>query len=42
LGEKILGLLTDETGKVTNVSSAAPATNVNAVKRVSWRELDEQ
>ena len=42
LGEKILGLLTDETGKVTNVSSAAPATTVNAVKRVSWRELDEQ
>ena len=41
LGEKILGLLTDETGKVTNVSSAAPATTVNAVKRVSWRELDE-
>jgi type IV pilus assembly protein PilY1 len=42
LGEKILGLLTDETGKVTNISSAAPATTVNAVKRVSWRELDEQ
>jgi hypothetical protein len=42
LGEKILGLLTDETGKVTNVSSAAPATTVISVKRVSWRELDEQ
>ena len=42
LGEKILGLLTDETGKVTNVSSAAPAATVNSVKRVSWRELDEQ
>ena len=42
LGEKVLGLLTDETGKVTNVSSAAPATTINAVKRVSWRELDEQ
>jgi type IV pilus assembly protein PilY1 len=42
LGEKILGLLTDESGKVTNVSSAAPASNVISVKRVSWRELDEQ
>jgi type IV pilus assembly protein PilY1 len=42
LGEKVLGLLTDETGKVTNVSSAAPAATVNSVKRVSWRELDEQ
>jgi hypothetical protein len=35
-------LLTDENGKVTNVSSVAPATTVNSVKRVSWRELDEQ
>jgi type IV pilus assembly protein PilY1 len=42
LGEKILGLLTDESGKVTNVSSVAPATTVNSVKRVSWRELDDQ
>ncbi len=42
LGEKILGLLTDESGKVTNFSSAAPATTVNSVKRVSWRELDDQ
>jgi type IV pilus assembly protein PilY1 len=42
LGEKILGLLTDESGKVTNVTSAAPTITVNSVKRVSWRELDEQ
>lgn len=41
LGEKILGLLTDETGKVTNVSSAIQTATTNSVKRVSWRELDE-
>lgn len=42
LGQKVIGLLTDASGAVSSVSSVAPATTVNSVKRVSWRELDEQ
>lgn len=42
LGQKVIGLLTDESGAVLSVSSVAPASTVNAVKRVTWRELDEQ
>ncbi|MFN5445893.1 MAG: pilus assembly protein [bacterium] len=42
LGEKILSLLTDESGKITSINSIVPTSVTNSVKRVSWREIDEQ
>ena len=41
LGEKVLSLLTDETGKISSITNVASQTSVSSVKRVSWRELDE-
>ena len=41
LGEKVLSLLTDETGKISSITNVASQTSVSSVKRVSWRDLDE-
>ena len=40
LGEKTITLLTDENGKISTMQGTASASTSNAVKRVSWRELD--
>ena len=42
LGDKTVTLLTDESGKLNNMPGLAATASVNPVRRVSWRELDEQ
>lgn len=42
LGEQTVTLLTDEAGNLSNLQGLGAAAPTNAVRRVSWRELDEQ
>ena len=32
----------DESGKITSINSIVPTSVTNSVKRVFWREIDEQ
>ncbi len=41
LGEKIVTQVTDEHGQLTTLSGLSPSSSNQAVRRVSWRELDE-
>ena len=42
IGEKTVSLITDESGNIVQIAAPVPAAGTQAVRRVSWRELDEQ
>ena len=41
VGERTMSLITDDTGRISVISSSAPASSVPTARRVSWQELDE-
>lgn len=42
VGNRVVSLLTDDSGRVSTVSQPADAGAAPAVRRVAWRELDQQ
>lgn len=42
IGERTYAVVTDETGNINFVEDPLPAGGTRTVKRVAWRELDEQ
>ena len=42
VGERTMALITDDTGRISVVTGAAPDSSTPTARRVSWQELDEQ
>jgi len=42
VGERTMSLITDDAGRISVVTGAAPGSSTSTARRVSWQELDEQ
>ncbi len=42
VGERTMSLITDDAGRISVVTGAAPTSSTPTPRRVSWQELDEQ